>query len=545
MTGLAPGAILEGRYRIEQVVPSGTGCWYLGTALETGALVKVLELPPLVLRSLGRAHTLEHPNLCAVIEAIFRPGGHGLAVVEHVSGSTLEDHLAVERKVGTDLAVVAALDLAGALVALHQRGAAHGLLTPGSVIVAPEGRTGVVLGHAPLLGPPNPYHCPERGVGPPSPADDVWALAALVHQMLLGEPPPSTGYRSRAEVVAAGVTHDELAMLLGNCLARRPENRVSMAHAVRDLLATLSATQSAASPDIPSSTPVASDPSPLPPESAPVSAPRSLPSRPPPPDLPPSTPTTQVQPVVAPRPTPKRGLGAVWYLVVGAALVLVAVVTLTATRSNRVVLEPPASKADLASSSRAASSSQASSAVPPPVAAAPSTSAGGSREVRAARQLSGPELAACVMAHLPPDSFKVPPKVDWLCTVSDPRRGYSRLRSALVLGAKGDVTKAMSLWSRVRWYGMASFTVIRATCCTESPPLELPPTASCGSTAEILNDLHDVVVADKDYGPVLERYTRNVRCHSQQGRDRFFGVDGELGGGQRTAFDELMELRRK
>jgi hypothetical protein len=198
-------------------------------------------------------------------------------------------------------------------------------------------------------------------------------------------------------------------------------------------------------------------------------------------------------------------------------------------------------------------------AAPPP--AAPSTSArtevmaGSTGDVPAAAseqppaqeavELTGAGLAECVMAQLPPGSFKEPPKVDWLCEVNDPRRGYARLRSALVLGAKGEVTTAMSLWSRVRWYGMASFTVVRASCCRQSPHFELPPTASCGSTAEILDELNDVVAAGKDHEPVMDRYTRNVRCHSRQGRDRFFGVDGELGGGQRTAFDDLVAQRRR
>ncbi len=541
MTGLAPGAILEGRYRIDHVVSSEGGAYLLGTALESGASVRVLELPPLVLRSLGRAQKLEHPNLCTVIEAIPRPGGHGLAVVEHVFGRTLADRLAAERVLATDTAVVTALDLADALVGLHQRGAAHGLLTPASVVIEPQGRSGVVLAHAPSAPPPNPYHCPERGIGPPSPADDVWALASLLHQMLLGAPPPSAGYRSREEVEATGVEHADLVLLLGNCLARRPENRVSMAHAVRDLLASwVSAAHSMAPPA-----------SVEPPESVAPAGPASvpparLPSERPPPaagaDGAPSTPPAAQVAAPPPRSSSRaRGLG---MLLVGGGVLLVGLLVATAIFGMDRVRGLVAG-VDSATVSVPASPAGASAAAPTAVISAVAAAASGARPPAStpSHELRGADLTACVVEQLPPNSFKAPPNFDWLCSVTDPRRGYSRLRSALVLGAKGDVTQAMSLWSRVRWYGMASFTVIRAACCADPPPLELPRTASCGPTEDILNELHDVVIAGKDHVPVLDRYTRNVRCHSQQGRDRFFGVDGELGGGQRTAFDELMQLR--
>ena len=56
----------------------------------------------------------------------------------------------------------------------------------------PGDYSGAMLGFAPPAVDPNPYRLPESPDGSPSPEGDVWALAGVVHFMLLGEPPPSS-----------------------------------------------------------------------------------------------------------------------------------------------------------------------------------------------------------------------------------------------------------------------------------------------------------------------------------------------------------------
>jgi hypothetical protein len=115
------------------------------------------------------------------------------------------------------------------------------------------------------------------------------------------------------------------------------------------------------------------------------------------------------------------------------------------------------------------------------------------------------------------------------------------VRTALVIGAGPNrLTDAMNVWSRLRWYGMATFRVIQQTCChsdTEATELvELPNPPLCPAAAPALNELARAVVSGKPYDDALIQYRRTMACQSFRGRETTFGVVGALGGGQEEAF---------
>jgi serine/threonine protein kinase len=171
-----------------------------------------------------------------VIDTVQNSDGSGWAIVKHVAGSPLDEVVKAGSPLPPEVAVMIGIDLADALVGLHQRGGAHGLIRPAAVIVKPEDYSTAVLACAPPAPSPNPYRLPEPSEEGPSPQGDVWALAGVVHFMLLGEPPPVYGYPSRALVPQSRLPGD-LVDFLAACLAQKPVERVSTAHSLRDMLA--------------------------------------------------------------------------------------------------------------------------------------------------------------------------------------------------------------------------------------------------------------------------------------------------------------------
>jgi serine/threonine-protein kinase len=146
---------------------------------------------------------LQHPNIVQIYEV----GEHEdlpFLALEYVEGGSL-----VQRLQGFPQPVVQAAGwiavLAGAVEHAHQRGIIHRDLKPANVLLSADGTPKITdfglakLVHAAdgltqsgaILGTPN-YMAPEQAAGTPgavSPAVDVYALGAILYEMLTGRPP--------------------------------------------------------------------------------------------------------------------------------------------------------------------------------------------------------------------------------------------------------------------------------------------------------------------------------------------------------------------
>ncbi len=87
----------------------------------------------------------------------------------------------------------------------------------------------------------------------------------------------------------------------------------------------------------------------------------------------------------------------------------------------------------------------------------------------------GSKLASCMAEYLPKGTFTKTPEVEWLCSETDPRIGADKLHSTIVAnGPHSGASDAMKIFSRIGWYAMPAFAVVRAGCCPTPPRSRCP-----------------------------------------------------------------------
>jgi hypothetical protein len=493
------GSVVASRFRIDATLDSAGLEAFLGVEQATGSPVVLMLVSSAEATALEKAKTVEHGHLGRLLDVVKLEDGRQVAVAARIDGETLEERVRTSGKKEPVAAVRTAQRVADALHALHDAGATHGFVHARSVVIQPDGREPPVLAYVPPTGT-QPWHAPEHTKGAPTPADDAWAVASLLHLMLTGSRPPADGYANERELDSAGVADETLRRVLGHSLMRLATGRGDL-HDFRRELARWFVDHAGEEPIAPGSH-HQTQPPPLPP---------SMRSRPPPPASRPPPP---------PAPRKRRML-----LLAALAVVVPSVVVLgwTLVRPKKVVLvqrpttepEPSASTVELGE-------------VP--------VMGGGTVE------LLGNKLATCVAAYLPKGAFSKAPELDWLCTETDPRTGGEKLRGAVVSGAgKGSPTDAMKIFARLGWYDMASFAVIRAGCCSDAKPIALSDARAECSMDAALREVGDAVISSRDVEEALKKYTESIHCELNHGGAKTLRHSGRPEGGEDTAFLDLVK----
>ena len=159
---------------------------------------------------LARFHTeaeavaqLQHPNIVQIHE-IGTQDGRPYFCLEFVEGGTLAQKIKADRP-GPRAAAECVATLARAVHFAHQRHIVHRDLKPGNILLTPDGQpkitdfglakrldaVGSQTQTGSVLGTPN-YMAPEQASGHGKeigPATDVYALGAILYEMLTGQPP--------------------------------------------------------------------------------------------------------------------------------------------------------------------------------------------------------------------------------------------------------------------------------------------------------------------------------------------------------------------
>ena len=211
-------ALLSGRYRLDAVIgQGGVGTVWRARDLQLDRDVAVKQLQPGVARDpmaadrfrreATTAASLSHQSLVTIYD-VGEDDDVVYLVMELVDGPSLKDVLAEGGPLSGDETAAVGHRVAGALVAVHERGLVHRDVKPGNVLLPVDGPpklvdfgTVHVLGdNAATLTMPGTmlgtigYVAPEQFEGHDvDPRADVFAVGLLLHECLTGEPTFGTG----------------------------------------------------------------------------------------------------------------------------------------------------------------------------------------------------------------------------------------------------------------------------------------------------------------------------------------------------------------
>lgn len=186
---------------------------------------------------------LRHPGIAPLYEAGVAPDGRPWFAMALVEGESI-DAWRRRTQAGIRDVVARVAEVADAVAHAHQHLVVHRDIKPGNVMVDASGRVMLLdfgisrvleEGAAELTQggsyPLTPrYAAPEqRSGGAVSTATDVWGLGALLHTLLLGEPPDLPEGADTVSLPRAATLPTDLAAVLRHALSREPGRRYATA----------------------------------------------------------------------------------------------------------------------------------------------------------------------------------------------------------------------------------------------------------------------------------------------------------------------------
>jgi len=279
---------LAGRYKIERMIgEGGMATVYLAEDQKHKRKVAVKVMRPELAATLGAdrflrevqiAAQLNHPNILPMHDS-GEASGLLYYVMPFVEGETLKERLERDGALPADDALRLAREIAEALAYAHKRGIIHRdikpaniLLNEGHALVADfgiaraidDGGAQVLTKTGLAVGTPQ-YMAPEQATGEKAVDGraDVYAVGAILYEMLAGQPPFS-GSSARAVLtkslterpravteVRAGIA-PAMDTLVQKALAKAPEDRYASG---ADLVAAIDAARPMSSASVPAITP--------------------------------------------------------------------------------------------------------------------------------------------------------------------------------------------------------------------------------------------------------------------------------------------------
>ena len=187
---------------------------------------------------------LSHPNIAAVYE-VGEADGQLFLALEFVQGETLGQAVG-GRPMNPKRAVDCAAQLADALADAHAAGMVHRHLGPDTVVITPKGNAKILDFGLPAWtsSPATPPHTARRAYTAPEQTSghdvdhraDIYALGALLVEMLTGKPPAARTHGSDGSSVLPSALRSsvpaELETIAGRMLAPSPEHRYESAAAL-------------------------------------------------------------------------------------------------------------------------------------------------------------------------------------------------------------------------------------------------------------------------------------------------------------------------
>lgn len=196
---------------------------------------------------------LDHPGVVPVHDSGVLADGRAFYVMKLVRGEVLDEHLT--HTAGLDPRLRIFERIAEPIAFAHAHGIVHRDLKPRNVMIGPFGEVLVMdwgaarfpAGEASatqtltptqagvIIGTPG-YMSPEqaRGAGDVDPRSDVYALGALLLQMLDGQPPPADPAAAAAALARVPGLSKRLRAICAKAMAVHPDDRYDDAGALAD-----------------------------------------------------------------------------------------------------------------------------------------------------------------------------------------------------------------------------------------------------------------------------------------------------------------------
>ena len=207
-------AALEGRYEIERELgEGGMATVYLAKDLKHNRNVALKVLKPELAAVVGAERflaeiettaNLQHPHILPLFDS-GEADTFLFYVMPFVEGETLQERISREKQLPVDEAVQIATAVANALQTAHEQGIVHRDIKPANILLSRGEPLVADFGIALAVGAAGGSRLTETGlsVGTPfymspeqatgdqqvGPASDTYALAAVLYEMLVGEPP--------------------------------------------------------------------------------------------------------------------------------------------------------------------------------------------------------------------------------------------------------------------------------------------------------------------------------------------------------------------
>jgi serine/threonine protein kinase len=209
---LGQGTVLEGRYRIKQVLGcGGMGAVYLADDLRMTRRQVAIKENLETTRQAQQQFQIEvdlmvplrHPNLPAVSDQLVGPSGRQYVVMDYIEGETLESVVLRHGPLSEAEALPLIEQLLEVLGYLHKHKIIHRDIKPTNIKLTPEGKVVLVdFGIAKLFAPGQQTHTAARGYVTPGYApleqygtgtdarSDIYSLGAVLYYLLTGQTPP-------------------------------------------------------------------------------------------------------------------------------------------------------------------------------------------------------------------------------------------------------------------------------------------------------------------------------------------------------------------